>query len=404
MLATLLAVVILGLPLTAQTGTRRALLISNASYQRLKPLAGASSDTRALAKTLSSLSFQTQIVENLNLDGIDQAVERFASQVGAGEVALLYFTGYGVQVGGENYLTGVEFDPGKEQEIDYAAYSMRRAIGQIEGRGAALNVLLFDAAYDDGRLRARYPSAGLTLLTPGRPGTLVGFSASANQLVAPGGEGSLYARALVETFPLGGLNLPQVFAQVKRRVSDASGGMQVPAEMSTVVAEFRFNPKSEDLLAWEQIAAKATQPDLQDFITRFPASPHAAEARQRLAVFEQQRQIQANRKLAEATLADYKQAFEQRDIERLKAIWPGLSRQETSSFQDFFRIARTVTMNLDPVGNPAITADSASWICKRKVEATDERGRMPAQETEITIKMKLAGARMVIDSIAVNKK
>ena len=390
-------------PATAQTGIRRALLLGNSSYQKLKPLPASRAGVQALARTLAPLHFETQVVEDMNLDSLEQTIQKFATQLRAGDVALLFYGGYGLQVAGENYLLGVEFDPLKEQEIDYTAYSMRRAVSEIEGRGAWLNVLLFDAAHEDARLRQRYPQPGLGLMTPARPGTMIGFSAAANQSVVDAGSPGAYVRALVETLPAPAMTLPQVFAQIKRKVSDATGGRQLPAEMSTVVAEFRFNPKTEDVLAWEKATAGGAAA-LEAFVRAFPNSPHAAEARERLALLDKERQVAANRRLAEEALREYEQAFESRDIERLKVVWPGLGRQETSSFQEFFRIARTINLTLEPVGEPTLTAERATWVCRRRVEATDERGKLPSQETEIAIRMKRAGERMVIESITVGKK
>jgi uncharacterized caspase-like protein len=388
----------------AESGSRKALLIGNASYTHVRPLPAASNDARLFSKLLAGLQFDTHVVENLNLDALEQTLQKFALQIGPGDVSLVFYAGYGLQSGGENYLLGVEFDPAKPAEIDYTAYSMRRALNDLEARRASLNIMLFDAAYDDPALRKRYPQPGLAPLTPSSAGSFLGFSAAPGQTaVAPvSSPVSLYARALIESLPAPAVNLAQAFALVKRRVNESSGGLQVPAEMSTVVSDFRFNPKTDEQVAWERAAAGGAA-ELDAFVRLYPASSHAVEARARLADLDRQSRMAGNRKLAEQALREYRQAFEQRDIERLKTVWPALTRQEISSFQDFFRIARTVTLKLDPVGEPELTEDSARWVWKRTIEATDERGRMPAQETEVTFRLKRSGERMVIDSIAVKR-
>jgi uncharacterized caspase-like protein len=354
---------------------------------------------------LGGIQFETRIAENLNLDALEQTIERFAASVAAGDAALLYYTGYGLQSGGENYLLGADFDPNGQAEIDYTAYSMRRALNVVEARGGALSILLFDAAYDDPALRKRYPQIGLASLTPGRPGGFVGFAAAPNQGIgtASGSPVSRYARALIESLPTPGMNLDQAFALVKRRVSEASGGLQVPAEMSTVVAEFRFNPKSDEQVAWERTSSGGPA-EWEAFLRSFPSSPHAAEARDRLAAQQKQTQSTANRTLAEQAIREYQRAFEQRDLEALKVVWPSLSRQEMTSFQEFFRIARSIALVLEPAGEPELSAEAATWAWRRKVDATDERGKLPAQENEVVFKLKRAGARMVIDSITVKRK
>ena len=63
---TLAAALALGFPMAAaETGSRRALLLGNASYQKLKPLPASQAGARELARTLAALQFQTQVVEDV---------------------------------------------------------------------------------------------------------------------------------------------------------------------------------------------------------------------------------------------------------------------------------------------------------------------------------------------------
>jgi hypothetical protein len=108
--------------------------------------------------------------------------------------------------------------------------------------------------------------------------------------------------------------------------------------------------------------------------------------------------------LVEDAVSRYRQAFEARDLQALKAVWPGLSRDEQNSFQNFFRIARTVQLRLTQVGEPEITPGGATARYRRLVNASDERRALPAQEQTIKITFRKAGEQMLIDAIeAVNR-
>jgi len=97
-------------------------------------------------------------------------------------------------------------------------------------------------------------------------------------------------------------------------------------------------------------------------------------------------------------------AFESKDSEALKSVWPGLGRAELNSIQNFFKIARTIKLQLRPVGEPEITAEGASVRARRTMAATDERGALPQQNQNVQITLRRSASGMVIESIeAVNR-
>ena len=86
-------------------------------------------------------------------------------------------------------------------------------------------------------------------------------------------------------------------------------------------------------------------------------------------------------------------------MEALKTLWPSLSRNEQNSFQNFFRIVRTVRLQLIPAGEVDVTANGAVGRYRRTVNATDERGSLPAQEQTVRITFRKSGDQMLIDAI-----
>jgi hypothetical protein len=107
----------------------------------------------------------------------------------------------------------------------------------------------------------------------------------------------------------------------------------------------------------------------------------------------------AARKAVDEALNRYRTAFESKDSEALKSVWPGLGRAELSSIQNFFKIARTIRLQLLPVGEPEITADGASVRARRTLAATDERGPLPQQDQNVKITLRRSANTMVIESI-----
>ena len=136
-------------------------------------------------------------------------------------------------------------------------------------------------------------------------------------------------------------------------------------------------------------------------VTRNP-EPDAGAARAE----EQRRaaELSAARKAVGEALNRYRTAFENKDPEELKSIWPSLGRSELTAFQNFFKIARSIKLQLRPLGDAEITATGATIRARRTMAATDERGALPTQDQTVNIHLRRAGSGMVIESIDIAGK
>ena len=125
----------------------------------------------------------------------------------------------------------------------------------------------------------------------------------------------------------------------------------------------------------------------------------AEEAARRAEENRKAAEMNSARKAVDDALNRYRAAFESKDAEELKNIWPGLGRSELSSFQTFFKIARTIKLNIQPLGEAEITATGATIRARRTMAATDERGALPQQDQIVRINLRRSGNAMVIESI-----
>ena len=129
------------------------------------------------------------------------------------------------------------------------------------------------------------------------------------------------------------------------------------------------------------------------------AAAHRAEEQRKAAA-----ELSAGRRAVDDALNRYRAAFEGKDSEALKNIWPSLGRSELSSFQNFFKIARTIKLQIQPLGEADITATGATIRARRTMAATDERGPLPQQDQNVRINLRRAGNGMVIESIDIAGK
>jgi hypothetical protein len=106
----------------------------------------------------------------------------------------------------------------------------------------------------------------------------------------------------------------------------------------------------------------------------------------------------AAKEIADA-VAKYRQAFEARDLNGLKTVWPGMSRAEQNSFQNFFRIARSIRLQMTPAGDPEVTSSGAIAKYRRSMKASDDHKALSTEEQTVKITFHRAGDQMLIDSI-----
>ena len=116
---------------SAAQEVRLALVIGNGDY-RTAPLRNPRSDAKLMATTLRSLGFE--VVERLDQDqlGLKRAIRDFGDrldQAGDDAVAVVYYAGHGVQIGGRNYLIPINAEIERESDVDIEAVAADAILG-----------------------------------------------------------------------------------------------------------------------------------------------------------------------------------------------------------------------------------------------------------------------------------
>ena len=93
-----------------ERGPRVALLVGNSSYPMAdRPLTQPKNDTRALADELKRMGFAVEVAENVTKAGLQRAIDNFKKKIKPELIALLYFSGFGVQTNWQTYLLPTDF-------------------------------------------------------------------------------------------------------------------------------------------------------------------------------------------------------------------------------------------------------------------------------------------------------
>ena len=106
---------------------RVALVIGNSEYLKA-PLKNPVNDARVIRDALRPLNFEVMLAENATMRNMEKAVSAFAAAVRPGDVALVFYSGHGIQVGGENYLIPTDFEIESAADVPYKAYSATRLL------------------------------------------------------------------------------------------------------------------------------------------------------------------------------------------------------------------------------------------------------------------------------------
>jgi len=225
-------------------GKRAALVIGNAAY-RNSPLANAVNDAVDAARILKSRGFQVTEVLNGKLTDIRSAVRDFSDQVVDSNVALIYYSGHGVEVNGRNYLIPIDADSQRDFEVADQGYDASQFVEMMNAlpsrTGQRVNILILDACRDNPLSRS-WRSAGRGLAKMDAPtGTFIAFSTSPGQVASDGqGRNSPFTKHLIAAIQQPDQPIELVFKSVRRAVLAETKGVQVPWENSSLVGDFYF--------------------------------------------------------------------------------------------------------------------------------------------------------------------
>jgi Caspase domain/Tetratricopeptide repeat len=223
---------------------RFALVIGNAKYPDADaPLKEPINDARDIADELKRDGFTVDIGENLNGEGMRRAFERLYGHIKPGAVALIFFSGFGIQSNRQSYMIPVDAQIWTEPDVRRDGFSLETVLGEINSRGAGVKIALVDASRRNPfERRFRSFSAGLApVIAPN--GTLVMYSAALSSVISDNGsDHSLFVQELLKEIRVPDLMAEETLNRTRVGVTRASRSEQVPWISSSLAEDFSFIP------------------------------------------------------------------------------------------------------------------------------------------------------------------
>src|SRR6476660_6006926 len=231
-------------PSAAAGADRFALVIGNAKYPDAEaPLKEPINDARDIADELKRNGFNVEVGENLTGDGMRRAFDHLYGRIKPGSVALIVFSGFGIQSNRQSYLIPVDAQIWTEADVRRDGFSLETVLNEINNRGAGVKIALIDASRRNPyERRFRSFSAGLApVIAPN--GTLVMYSAALSSVISDNGrDRSLFVQELLKEIRVPDLMSEETLNRTRVGVTRASRSEQVPWISSSLAEDFSFIP------------------------------------------------------------------------------------------------------------------------------------------------------------------
>lgn len=259
---------------------RSALVIGNAAYAEQSPLMNTLNDARDIAQKLRENGFKVSLHLDLNRKDLARAVNTFIRDVsGSSGVALLYYSGHGIQVDGVNYLVPVDAELQDALDVPNEAVSLDQILAGMDGRGdEALNLVILDACRNNpyqrggarsisgkGLAKAAVPSSGTLILYATRPGE----TASDN----PEGRNGLFTKHLLAAMDKPQIQIEDAFKLVAKQVYLESERVQSPWMEGVLFGQFYLHANVQPAPAASSAASVSTPRLFPSPVTTSQASP-----------------------------------------------------------------------------------------------------------------------------------
>jgi Caspase domain/Tetratricopeptide repeat len=228
----------------ADRGDRFALVIGNSKYPDAEaPLKEPINDARDLTDELKRDGFNVELGENLTGDAMRRAFDRLYTKIKPGSVALIFFSGFGIQSNRQAYMIPVDAQIWTEPDVRHDGFSLESILGEINNRGADVKIALLDASRRNPyERRFRGSSAGLAAVIMPK-GTLVMYSAATGSVISDiGSDHGLFVQELLKEIRVPDVSAEETLNRTRTGVIRASRGEQVPSVTSSLAEDFSFIP------------------------------------------------------------------------------------------------------------------------------------------------------------------
>jgi hypothetical protein len=223
-------------PASAVAERKVALVVGNSTYTHVPKLANPINDAAAIAELFRRAGFEVVEAKN-DLGSVDlkRVIRDFSTHVRNADIAVVYFAGHGIEIGGTNYLIPTDARLANDLDAEDEALPLDRVVRILEP-AKRLRLVILDACRDNpfvkGMRRSvatRAVSRGLAQVEPTTSDTLIAFAAKAGSVAEDGvGRHSPFTAALLKHMTVPGLDVRLALGRVRDEVKLVTNQRQDP--------------------------------------------------------------------------------------------------------------------------------------------------------------------------------
>ena len=217
---------------------RVALVVGNSAYQNVARLPNPEKDAAAVAKLFRDAGFDTVVAEN-NVTTLDfkRAIRNFEDATIDSDIAVVYYAGHGIEIGGVNYLIPVDAKLAGDRDAQDEAILIERLVQSVD-EAKRLRLIILDAGRHNpfvanmkrgSRTATRAIYSGLGKVEPTGTTTLISYATKPGSTAEDGdGEHSPFTTALLTNLTIPGLDIRLAFGRVRDQVMKITSDRQEP--------------------------------------------------------------------------------------------------------------------------------------------------------------------------------
>jgi tetratricopeptide (TPR) repeat protein len=238
-------------PKVAALGHRVALVIGNSKYVYANKLPNPANDAADVSQVLRKLGFD--VIEGRDLDrhGMEDKIRAFGRKLEAGaDLAVLFYAGHGMQVGGRNYLIPVDAKLERSGDLTLDTIELGQILAQMEAE-KRVNLVFLDACRDNPLARSFARSLGTRSASVGSGlapvqsaiGTMIAYATQPDNVALDGeGRNSPFTTALLKYIATPRLEIGSIMKRVRADVIATTREKQVPWDHSSLVGDVILVP------------------------------------------------------------------------------------------------------------------------------------------------------------------
>ena len=240
---------------SAKADRRVAFVVGNGAYKNVAQLPNPPVDAKAMAGVLRNVGFEVVEGTNLTRDKMTERLLEFGKKAQGADVAVFFYAGHGIAIGGTNYLLPVDADIKSEMDVKLgAAINIDLTLDQTMS-DAKVKLVFLDACRDNpfaakiksnSATRSVSVQSGLAEMKSGE-GTLIAFATGPGQTALDGQEGtnSPFTRALIAHVTTPGVEIQQAMTEVRAQVNEETNKGQLPWGHTNLIGSVYLNPAAK---------------------------------------------------------------------------------------------------------------------------------------------------------------